>query len=333
MKSAKIRLLSVFFVSILLIGIFSSCALTEENSTHKYDFKSPSGSGKGAAKTVAQDTKSQITDSFDVPETAFVEITEEETAEHITYLSPIKGLEELSPSLVKEINDAWSAKFGYEYKGDVLIDLDYINRYAWSDRYFGIIDEFVVVLRPGALAAETKKIIGGYEFFWGSAFTIAIYKDSAFYTLEEAYSDGIVDSEFVKTVYLRNNECSRFFNPDIVIIDKLPLTDAELAKINDDWQKKIGNGEIFIESNEKFSSPGTVFYFGNYNSCYILMKKISDERGWASIEISGQHINIPKSYVLVAYKDGIFYSLQEAYENNYLTDEDIISIAYEISIR
>ena len=320
MKSTHIRLLSVFLVFIILIGIFTSCALTEENSSLKYEFKAPSGSGKSSAKFVAQDTESQITDSLDVSETVSAETTEE-TSEPITYLSPFKGLEELSPSLVKEINDAWTSKFGCEYKGDVLIDLDYINKYAWSDRYLGMIDGFVVVLRPAALAAETKKIIGGYEFFWGSAFNLMLYNNK------------IVGIEFVKTVYLRNNECSRYFNPDIVIIDKLPLNDAELAKINDDWQKKIGNGEIFIESNDEFSSHGTVFYFGNYNSCYILMKKMSNERGWDTIDIAGQHILIANEDLLVAYKDGTFYSLQEAYDNNLLTDNDIKLITYEISIR
>ncbi|MBQ2241297.1 MAG: hypothetical protein II319_04045 [Clostridia bacterium] len=332
MKSTHIRLLSVFLIFIILIGIFTSCALTEKNSTLKYEFKAPSGGGKDTAKTVTQDTELQITDSLDVSKTVSAETTEE-TSEPITYLSPIKELEELSPSLVKEINNAWTAKFGCEYKGDVLIDLDYINKYAWSDRYLGMIDGFVVVLRPAALAAETKKIIGGYEFFWGSAFNLMLYKNGIFYTIEEAYSNKIVGIEFVKTVYLRNNECSRYFNPDIVIIDKLPLNDAELAKINDDWQKKIGNGEIFIESNDEFSSHGTVFYFGNYNSCYILMKKMINERGWDTIDIAGQHILITNEDLLVAYKDGTFYSLQEAYDNNLLTDNDIKLIAYEISIR
>ncbi len=316
----------------MLIGIFTSCAMTEENSTLEYEFKAPSGSGKGTAKTVTEDTEPQITDSLDVSETVSAEIAEE-TSEPITYLSPIKGLEALSPSLVKEINNAWTAKFGCEYKGDVLIDLDYINKHAWSDKYLGIIDEFVVVLRSEPLAAETKKIIGGYDFFWGSAFSLVLYKSGVLLTLEEAYADGTVNAEFVKTVYLRNNEYSRFFNPDIMIIDKLPLSDAELAKINDDWQKQIGNGEIFIESNDEFSSHGTVFYFGNYNSCYILMKKMSNERGWETIDIAGQHILIDNEDLLVAYKDGTFYSLQEAYENNFLTDSDIKLIAYEISIR
>lgn len=444
MKSTHTRLLSVFFVFVLLIGIFTSCALTEENSTLQYEFKAPSGSGKSSAKIVAQDTEPQITDSLDVSETlskektneviiaainsnkfgsnniddysircygifgdacaVFIDCkaveypamdfeeeidglifkygstqtlmifsngnlyrlneaytnsiidfnslnklydtyssdkwfyyTEQQNADNFdvsktTYLSPIKGLEELSPSLVKEINDAWTAKFGCEYKGDVLIDLDYINKYAWSDRYLGTIDEFVVVLRPAALAAETKKIIGGYEFVLGSAFNLMLYKNGIFYTLEEAYSNKIVGIEFVKTVYLRNNEYRRYFNPEITIRDKLPLNDTELAKINDDWQKQIGNGEIFIESNDKFSNHNSVFYFGNFNSCYVLMKKMSNEKGAVLIEISGRRIMIPESYVLVAYKDGVFYSLQEAYEKNYLTDEDIFNIAEEISI-
>ena len=163
-EQRTISIILLFIVSTMLIGIFTSCALTEENSTLKYEFKAPSGGGKDTAKTVTQDTESQITDSLDFSETVSAETTEE-TSEPITYLSPIKGLEELSPSLVKEINDAWTAKFGCEYKGDVLIDLDYINKYAWSDRYLGMIDGFVVILRPAALAAETKKIIGGYELF------------------------------------------------------------------------------------------------------------------------------------------------------------------------
>ena len=331
MKSTHTRLLSVFLVFIILIGVFTSCALTEENSTLQYEFKAPSGSGKSSAKFVAQDTEPQITDSLDVSETVSAEITEE-TSEPITYLSPIKGLEALSPSLVKEINDAWTAKFGCEYKGDVLIDLDYINKYAWSDRYLGMIDGFVVVLRPAALAAETKKIIGGYEFVLGSAFNLMLYKNGIFYTIEEAYSNKIADIEFVKTVYLRNNEYLRYFNPEITIRDKFPLNDTELAKINDDWQKQIGNGEIFIESNDKFSNHNSVYYFGNFNSCYILMKKMSNAKGAVLIEISGRRIMIPKSYVFVTYKDGVFYSLQEAYEKNYLTDEDIFYIAEEISI-
>lgn len=63
------------------------------------------------------------------------------------------------------------------------------------------------------------------------------------------------------------------------------------------------------------------------------MKKISNERGWVTIDIAGQNILIANEDLLVAYKDGTFYSLQEAYKNNFLTDSDIKSIAYEISIR
>ena len=325
-----ISIILLFIVSAVLIGIFSSCALTEEKSTLEYDFKLPSQSGKSAE--IINESQNKEPQTVEISQTDSVEVTEKEISEPITYLSPIKGLEELSPSLVKKINDAWSAKYGYEYKGDVLIDLDYINTYYSNDRYLGTIDGFVVVLRSGPLAAETKKIIGGYDFFWGSAFTLVLYKNGVFLTLEEAYANGTVNIEFVKTVYLRNNEYTRFFNPDTMIIDKLPLSDDELAKINDDWQREIGNGEIFIESNDEFSSHGTVFYFGNYNSCYILMKKMSNERGWVTIDIAGQHILIYNEDLLVAYKDGTFYSLQEAYDNNLLTDIDIKLIAYEISI-
>lgn len=257
-------------------------------------------------------------------------IPEEVLLNHNTYLSPIKGLEELSFDMVQEINDAWSEKYGYEYKGDVLIDLDYINRYVSSDRYLGTLDRFVVILRSEPLIVETKITVAGYEFYWGSAFNIWLYNDGEFYTLKEAYLDKLINKDFIRLLYYRNIECTQYFRPgDGTVRAKEPLTELELAEINQAWCAQFGYNEKFVES----LSDNNYYYYGNYTGCYVFRRKMRTETGGEFIELAGLYMYLPNEYDLFAYKGGTFYTLQNAYTDGLLSIEDIEYIVFDNSLQ
>lgn len=74
----------------------------------------------------------------------------------------------------------------------------------------------------------------------------------------------------------------------------------------------------------------TLSYYGTYKDC-VVVKMTDAFTGYVQVitfqTIGGVTISYPDSNTAIAWKNGIFYSLQDAYDTGLLTVDDLIQIA------
>ena len=96
------------------------------------------------------------------------------------------------PKAVKaEIEEAWL----FAYKED--INLDYYE-------YYGTYNGAIVFFGAGELAQMWNISVAGVEFEWTSSANIWVYKDGRFYSLEDAYEDGLLTERNIKSISRRH---------------------------------------------------------------------------------------------------------------------------------
>lgn len=66
---------------------------------------------------------------------------------------------------------------------------------------YGKFGEYGVWFRNGPAAALTTEEVAGYQFHFGSSFTISVEKDSEKYDLKEAYEKGILTKDDIEKIY------------------------------------------------------------------------------------------------------------------------------------
>lgn len=168
--------------------------------------------------------------------------------------------------------------------------------------------------------------------------------DGKFYSLREAYANGwLTQSDIMSIAYYHNG--GRAYNEEIMSEDYMPsLKTPEV--LSAETQLKIKN-DAAKDFNEEFNvdyakAEGIRIdeYCGSYGDCVVLMLRddYSGEPGveWidsvAEVNIyynSGRALRIWRDTkpTVDETSDNKFYSLQEAYANGWLTQEDLQSVA------
>lgn len=105
------------------------------------------------------------------------------------------GAQQLTEEKKKEIDDAWSAVEGHPMGTwfDPENDQDGI-------RYYGTYDDYDIIFMQTFLNAFSGKEIAGQAFRCQTSFVIYAYKDGAFLLLEDAYDDGLISADAIKTI-------------------------------------------------------------------------------------------------------------------------------------
>lgn len=248
------------------------------------------------------------------------------------YLKPIKGLEPLPVGLfdnLKKHNPSTSSLSGIQY----------INASCWqSDRYLGCFNGYYIFLDTAAgggysFASACLYNIDGYTFYDGNSFGLYAYKNTKLEPLGEVYTSGMISEEQLKTVYLRNNEYTRYFEPEIKIPDIFPITEDDFIKLNEAWADQVGHGEKLAESMDDMrieNAPGGVDCFGKIDSCIFFATKSDDYNFKVSnpINVAGYRFKgIFNDGYWIMY-EGIIYSLQEAYELGVISADTVGELAY-----
>lgn len=86
------------------------------------------------------------------------------------------------------------------------------------------------------------------------------------------------------------------------------------AKLLADWQNEFGHELGSINA-----------YYGTYGDCVVFLVE-GDTLALKSIEVAGTVFSYNVGFEIYVYKDHHFYLLQDAYEKNYLTKDDIVKI-------
>ena len=167
----------------------------------------------------------------------------------------------------------------------------------------------------------------------------------AFYTVKEASENGwLMQDDIMSIAYYHNG--GRVYNEEIMSesYEPTPKTPSVLS-ITTELKIKITATEIFNEEHNRNYAEADGFtiteYCGTYGDCVAVMMedKYSGTTGavWTDtitgINIfynSGREIKIWRGIKQADKEEsvGVLYTLQEAYENGWLTQEDLLSIAY-----
>ena len=97
--------------------------------------------------------------------------------------------------LKEEVSLAWK-----ERKGTELIWEGEKSVVAGAARYYGRYEGAVVFCLNRPLPMGMNITVAGERFKWGNIFLIFAYQDDEFYTLEEAYEQGVLTQDHVKQI-------------------------------------------------------------------------------------------------------------------------------------
>ena len=91
-----------------------------------------------------------------------------------------------------ELSEKWKNKVAKDFLASYEVD-----SFLWYDgteanyyhaaRHYGTYNGYVVVLQPTAMGIICEKMIGTYDFCFGSSFNLLVYKDGKFLDLKENY--------------------------------------------------------------------------------------------------------------------------------------------------
>ena len=162
----------------------------------------------------------------------------------------------------------------------------------------------------------------------------------SFYTLQEAYDNGWLTQEDLMNIAYYNNG-GRTDNEEIMSEDYQPAPQTpEVLSEKTELKIKSTAAKEYREDNIKdvVADGFTITrYYGTYGDCVAVMMtdNYTDHWDWEVVDcVAGVKLHYNNSNQIKIWREtekvlaGSFYTLQEAYDNGWLTQEDLMSIAY-----
>ena len=291
--------ISALILLLLSLAMLSSCL---ERASRQEGQMSESGSQVTTSNTENQDP--QDSDALSEIEEAFNEA-----------LAAIVALDD---ETITKLENAYRAQYGYPLC---------LNEFTAEpgDRLggtfcYGHFDGCIVVFSPTNLTVVSSVTVAGEVFSYGSSFILEAYHDGVFYPLSEAYEKGFVTKEEVALVAERHRTIMRY--------NGLAVSSEKPAE----FKLEMPSEELLRQIEQDFSSGEDVYnvknYYGNYNGSIPVMFLMPENGAIRSVEVAGSYIHYNGGNSIWVWKDGDFYSLDEAYELKLLTKDDIAMIAY-----
>lgn len=105
------------------------------------------------------------------------------------------GLMIVPDEIKTEIETTWQQTHGVVYEWS-----DGENDGYYTVRYYGTYQGAVVRMYEGAAQGTTGFNVAGEFFMWFHGFGIHVYKDGEFYSLQEAYENGLLTEKHIKSI-------------------------------------------------------------------------------------------------------------------------------------
>lgn len=258
------------------------------------------------------------------------------------YLNPIEGLEPLTKSGVAEINAAWAALYP-DFDG-ALINTDKLNR-GMNHRYLGTFDGMVIIWRSEGEGVAVSKKIGEFEFSHKSSFDIIVCYGNEFHFLGE--DNPWYFNDMLEMIYSRNKEYEKYYEVhndlieepylgELKIVDPISPSPSPFKLSYEEQYKIIMNYMNYIKDydEQKLKYSYSVRCFMKADGAYAVM---IDSGRWAyyqwmrHVDVAGYKFLFPDSQLMYIYKDGVFYTLLDAYERGVVSKEYIASIIWNKS--
>lgn len=216
----------------------------------------------------------------------------------------------------KIIQDYWDTYCSQYEDTDLPIPIEWL-----SLRSYGVFNNVYVLFLDGAFGytyGEKTDTIAGVKFHYPSTQELLVYHDGAFRSLQEVYDAGLLTVRELR---------------------KLPREFPENGFLELDQEKKDEIAEAYYDKyrvhllDEQWTTAedvgqraGGMVYLGSNNGYDILFEStmadvLSSER------IADQTFLASSSFVLYAYKDGTFYSLEDTYDKGFVSKDAIIAAA------
>lgn len=167
---------------------------------------------------------------------------------------------------------------------------------------------------PGAMymqAIETY-VIDGLYFYFSSSRVLRVYDGENFYAFNKAYSEEILTNSLLHTAH-------RNYHPGHYLEE---LSSFDLEMINSAWYRK--HGKSYAQTVAEINGQAKVFY-GKYDGAIVLMS-VSAEEGASSEFVGGYEFHFPTKCELWICKNGRYYTLDEAFTEGHLGQEDLDKI-------
>lgn len=186
------------------------------------------------------------------------------------------------------------------------------------DFYAGTFSEVEVVQMSGKginfTQAEVNRLVGTRVFIFSNANELLAYSDNKLINLVEAYKRDIIKDEDVEIIYARYCAYKNYNQSQIDYLNYLSLIYNEL--------KVLPDGKLELTSH--------YHEYGSYNNCNIYLYcnyPIDNTRDTIkTIKIGEYEFKYYEEDAIKVVKNNRFYDIDDAYNNNFITIENIKDI-------
>jgi len=210
---------------------------------------------------------------------------------------------------------------------------DIKQKYPYSDpikRYYGKYNGYYVFLTSdeSEFSGPNCMTIDNIKFTHENFFRIIAYNNQELSEIYYLYEDGILTKKQIKKIYdihreyegTRLNPISEFFiNLSHSIkspIERIkPLSEEKTQEINTAYLNQYGYEFLSYR------------YYGEYSGCYVFFRSGIADATETKL-IAGCYFYHTKLFNLYAYKDGVFYNLDAAYEKGLITQKQVEKVMY-----
>jgi hypothetical protein len=306
------KLIGIAVIAIALFGIFGLTACDTDDSLTAYKtMKSTElqayADAKGQDNYRAENWTlicNTVTDGK-----AAIEAAANKPAVDATINAAKEAIDEVIPELSKELESRIKAdylqKFGHElYFGEQLLN-----------KFYGLYNGAAIFFIAGDDAVLKTVTISDLEFSYSYGWTIMLWKDGVFYDLENIeiiFDAGVLtQSDLIKIAAIHANTNK----------ENVELTNELKNRIKQDYSHEYGYelnwGTGYLNS-----------FYGLYNGAAVFFIP-GEDTVLKTVIISGIEFGYNYSWIILVWKDGSFYNLEEIetiFSAGVLTQDDIVRI-------
>ena len=171
---------------------------------------------------------------------------------------------------------------------------------------------YVLIFDEKAEDGETEVTVETVRFYFKDSRQFKVYYSGKFYDINTAYSDGMITYDNLISVQKKHAEqFAEVYNNHIVILtDKEHSTIASAIAKKWNWIKK---SEVRLACYGKFN--GAYVFINSGGTSYLDVL--------SSLTVDGVQFYFPTANQFKVYKDGEIYDLQEAFDNGFVTHDDL----------
>lgn len=231
----------------------------------------------------------------------------------------------LTKTQIKQLQDAWYAQEGVELRWNEEEDRFY------GLRYYGTYHGYAVFLDLDAQVGGYSVNLAGEELSAEHVFEIYTYRDGELCPLYFAYEQGYLTAEDISAIAKIHRAAMQEIAQDDAAKEQItlplptlePLSNEAAKEVEDAWYAETGHTLTLNDDPGRF---GGMEYYGTCNG-YVILFSPGDITVVTELKLGGETFRYPRGFSIFAYRDGVFYNPEYAYENEYLTRADIAVIA------